>query len=629
MRPHRVRALFLPAFLSLAPFAGAQWSADVSLNLSVGDGPGDQVQPKLAPTADGGTYVSWFDGIASGYDVRLQRLDVHGVAQWAHRGVLVADRSFSSTQDYGLALHASGDALLAFRDDRSGTVQVTAQRVRQDGSLAWGTDGIQLTNTNDFLATPRITGTSDGEVVVSWMQAGVTYVARLDADGVPVWANPVALVPGAGSYTPSDLHAAGTDAILSIVHQTGSSFGSPRHLVAQKFDASGAATWGAQPLVVFDGGSLQIGNFPTFVPDGSGGALFAWYAVSPLQVYAQRVLANGSLAFPANGVSGSTDGTRVRVSPAAAFDPATSDTYLFWREQNALQSQSGLYGQRLDATGARQWGASGIEFVPLSTSQVDSVRCLLAASGAYVFWTASPAFGQDTGQGTVVQSDGTPFIPALPFASTPSAKSRLFAARGALGHALLAWSDGRNDGGDVLAQNFDESGSVGPLWWNPAYCAGSGCPCGNDVAPGASGGCVNSGGAGARLFGEGFPFVGQDSLRLRAAHAIPGQAGLFFQGNNPIGGGAGTPFGDGLRCAGGGLVRLAIVVANAWGCAATDGSCGTPAGGVQGPISLHPNQPVPLTPGTIRRYQYWYRDPVGSPCGGGFNFTDAVEVLWL
>ncbi|MDP6369284.1 MAG: hypothetical protein QF615_06720, partial [Planctomycetota bacterium] len=65
--------------LALAsPQGQGQWSSDPALNLSLADSAGDQVQAKLVARADGGAYVSWFDGGAGGYDLRLQRIDVDG-----------------------------------------------------------------------------------------------------------------------------------------------------------------------------------------------------------------------------------------------------------------------------------------------------------------------------------------------------------------------------------------------------------------------------------------------------------------------------------------------------------------------------------------------------------------------
>ncbi|MFN8178745.1 MAG: FlgD immunoglobulin-like domain containing protein [bacterium] len=449
-----VSAMALPAY--------AMWSSDPATNLSIADAASDQAQPKIAPTSDGGCYISWFDGIGNGYDVRVQKLDVFGNEVFAHNGVLVANLSLSSTTDYGIDVDAAGNALLTFQDDRFGGLQVTAAKVSPAGALLWGVNGIQLTSTADFVANPKIAGTSDGACVVAWLQNSVVKLQRLDANGAPIWGTVLTLTPPTGSYFTSDLHAFGTDVVFSFVHQTGG-FTSPKHLLAQKIDATGALLWGASHVAVFDGGSLQFGNYPAFVPDGSGGGVFFWYnTASPqLQSYAQHILANGTEAFPHNGTPVSADVSRGRVEPWAAFNASTNETYVFWEEENSLQSQFGLYGQKLDASGNRQWGGSGIALIPLGSTSILWIRTLLVSAGPFVFWSAEPGANQDRLYGMRLDATGAVDIPTFNVASTPSGKMRLFAAKDAEPMAILAWADARHDGGDILVQNVNSDGSLG------------------------------------------------------------------------------------------------------------------------------------------------------------------------
>jgi len=462
-RTFSFRAAALVAALLIAPAtARALWSSDPAVNLAVADAAGDQVQPKVAPTSDGGCYVSWFDAIGNGFDVRVQKLDAGGNEVFAHNGVLVADRGFSSTQDYGLDVDADGNALLAFRDDRAGGIQITAAKVSPGGALLWGASGVQLTSTTDFVAAPKIAGTSDGGAVVAWTQNSSTLVQKLDGSGISQWTT-VVLTPSTGTYSASDLHGAGTGAILSFVHQTGS-FGSPRHLLAQKFDGGGSILWGAGHVAVFDGGSLQFGNFPSFVPDGSGGAVFSWYDAASLsfQCYAQHVTAAGAEAFPHNGAAASTNAVRVRVSPSAAFNASTGETFLFWQEENSLQSMFGVYGQKFDGAGSRQWGDEGSVVVAVGADEITMVRCLTEGSGAFTFWAQAPSFGQAKLRAARLDAVGAVGITPFDVASTPSGKSRLDVARSTAGFAVLAWSDDRTDAGDILAQNVGPDGSLGP-----------------------------------------------------------------------------------------------------------------------------------------------------------------------
>lgn len=452
--------------LCLTGPAAAQWSSDPGANLVLSDRAGEQVQPKVAATGDGGAYVSWFDNADGGYDVYLQRLSAGGVEQWAHNGILVADRGFSSTQDYGLAVDAAGNALLAYRDDGGPFEQISAAKVSPAGALLWGPAGVQLTTAPDFVAAPKIAGTSDGNVVVAWTQNADVVLQKLDPAGAPLWGAGVTISPSGNSLAASALHAADSGrVIVSMVHSVGPS--GPRHLWTQKLaSADGAPLWGATPLPVYDpaGGSLQFGNFPDFVADGDGGAVFSWYTASPtLQCRAQRIDSAGVELFAHDGVETSTDAARLRVSPAVSFAPPSQETFVFWVETNAAQSLFGIYGQKLDAVGGRQWTDAGRELVPLGASQMSFVQNLALGDGAMVAWIDSLAFGNDPIRGTRVDANGD-FVwlpPVTDLATAESGSSRLAGALGSLGFGIFAWSDGATGAADILAQNLNPDGTLG------------------------------------------------------------------------------------------------------------------------------------------------------------------------
>src|SRR5271165_1092083 len=153
--------------LTLASAAWAQWSSDPSKNLALADRRygNDQVQPKVRPLANNGWYVSWFDANPHskpphGYSVFLQRLNAGGVEAFHHDGIEVAHLGNSSTEDYGLDVDTSGNALLAFLDTREGVnQQITAAKISPSGKALWGTLGVQLTRGSKASnAAPKIAG---------------------------------------------------------------------------------------------------------------------------------------------------------------------------------------------------------------------------------------------------------------------------------------------------------------------------------------------------------------------------------------------------------------------------------------------------------------------------------------
>jgi len=181
-----------------------------------------------------------------------------------------------------------------------------------------------------------------------------------------------------------------------------------------------------------------------------------------------------------------------------------------------------------------------------------------------------------------------------------------------------AWGSdglGYNDGAAYVFTRTDILGT-GYCFGDPG--SGTACPCDNDndgSIPGS--GCDNGVYAsGARLSGEGTASVGSDTVVLTAMNAEPYNSGLFFQGDNRVGGGDGVVFGDGLRCAGGAVVRLQVRFANDVGTAQTTIGLGAKGG---------------VVAGETKRYQYWYRTTANPPCGlwvNDFNLTNGYEILW-
>ncbi len=170
----------------------------------------------------------------------------------------------------------------------------------------------------------------------------------------------------------------------------------------------------------------------------------------------------------------------------------------------------------------------------------------------------------------------------------------------------LAAGTSADSDGDGLPDECELAGT--------AYCFGDGagtpCPCGNSGAPGH--GCANAHSPlGARLVALGLPSASSDALSLRVSESAPGEAGLFFQGDLATNAGLGLPFGDGLRCANGNVVRLELAVADSGGSASSSVSIAQTSG---------------VSAGDGKRYPWWYRDSLPSICGAGFNLSNGVEL---
>ena len=122
-------------------------------------------------------------------------------------------------------------------------------------------------------------------------------------------------------------------------------------------------------------------------------------------------------------------------------------------------------------------------------------------------------------------------------------------------------------------------------------------------------------GVGASLRAYGNASLSNDTLVLTGSH-MPNGAVLYFQGTTQINRGAGVTFGDGLRCAGGTIVRLGTKTNFSGGSVYPSGD---PAISVKGHVTL---------PGSTRTYQAWYRNAVSFCTQAVYNLTNGFVVTW-
>jgi hypothetical protein len=116
----------------------------------------------------------------------------------------------------------------------------------------------------------------------------------------------------------------------------------------------------------------------------------------------------------------------------------------------------------------------------------------------------------------------------------------------------------------------------------------------------------NSFGTGSLILHSGSVNVSDNSLVLVTILCPFNQFGVFYLGNNALN----IPFGNGVRCVGGGIKRLPVVNTGVSGSAASVVDLQNPIYGISG--------------GVTKKFQFWYRDPVAG--GANFNLSDALSI---
>lgn len=154
-----------------------------------------------------------------------------------------------------------------------------------------------------------------------------------------------------------------------------------------------------------------------------------------------------------------------------------------------------------------------------------------------------------------------------------------------------------------------------------ADASSAACPCANAGHFGH--GCENSldGSNGALLVAGG---ATPATMTLQAGGMPSNVSCIFLQGDAGV---APTPWGDGLRCTDGQLVRLALKPAIGGFALYPDPAQSNPS--IQA-RSAAAGAPIP--PGAARVYQVYYRNASAAfcpaPAGGTFNATNGVRIVW-
>lgn len=457
----------------LPPAAFAQWSSDTTTNLSIGDGAGDQIQPKIAPTNDGGCYISWYSNFPGGYDVRMQRLNARGEELWVHNGILIADRATTAVSDYVMVTDGV-NAYIGFTDDRVTPNQVTVQKVNPAGNLLWnGAAGVNLGAGNMIGSPPSLALLSDGSIGVIWNGTTAptqTQIQKVDANGIPQWTTILQgdpIPPTPRPFSTSDVQAAENGGLVVLfVRCNGSNCNtSARHLYAQKYDSAGAPQWGGGlPIAIHTASGLTNGYFPRFLPDGQGGAVFGWYEGGlNRDAFIQHILSDGTPKFASPiANTGSTPG-RIRVGAGLAYDAVNDEYYLASSEtDSATQAQNRVFVQKYDSDGLRLWGDTGVTLLPTTnTTQPSFVQAQLLGDGVAVYYMKTTAATTRVIAGAHVNAEQNIIWDVLPASNGGEDKSRLTSGISACGYHILAFGNGSAGNTDVRTQNVRVDGTFG------------------------------------------------------------------------------------------------------------------------------------------------------------------------
>lgn len=458
------------SFSLLIPFiALSQWSTDPSVNNPINTLSGEQAIPKIATCSNGDTYIASFSNESGNYNVRMQRLNAQGVAQWITDGILISDNPQDSwLTDWDMTADNANHAILVFPDIRNGGANVVAYRISPAGSFVWGAEGIVL-STGDGNYSPKVTTTAAGNAIVAWSQEDEIHVQKISAAGSLPWGSGITISQTGITFSWPQLMPVGSDEFIMKYYQDSGTFPAiTRHIYAQKYNAGGTAVWSSPAAVSIAGGIAAWTQVLPFISDGSGGFYIAWHDDRDNNMlsstWVNHVNSEGIVQFTTNGVEASTQGGRNHFYPELALPPGSSNVFVFWNEMDADQNNRGIYGQKLTSTGTRLWATSGMVFIELSMTDVYPEAARHSPTDVVVFYSQQVSGLDYQLKAFRVDTDGgymwTPNHKMI--CSVASEKVHVVTNNFANNQWIMSWEDDRDGDKDIYAQNIQLDGSLGP-----------------------------------------------------------------------------------------------------------------------------------------------------------------------
>ncbi|WP_416437532.1 hypothetical protein [Phnomibacter sp. MR] len=229
--------------------------------------------------------------------------------------------------------------------------------------------------------------------------------------------------------------------------------------------------------LAFDSAGILVCNAagsqssPSLVMASSGAVIIAWVdarttATTSNDVYAQKINANGTVAWAENGVAISTASGNQN-SPSMAEDGAGGAVMVFQDTRNTATTGIDLYAQRINGSGVVQWTTDGVMIVNQPNSQSQQVIVPDGAGSYYLAWndsrlatTNSGIYAQKINNAGEIQWEIANQGVAVCTAANNQVNPQITLGNG--GNVFITWADlraGLSNLTDVYVQMLNSSGA--------------------------------------------------------------------------------------------------------------------------------------------------------------------------
>jgi hypothetical protein len=360
-----------------------------------------------------------------------------------------------------------GGAYIVWSDHRNEPTlfggDIYMQRINSDGVSQWTADGM-IINSYPFgegQVQPKIIPDGSGGNIIIWRSItnlfdGKIYTQRTDSSDLTLWSG-IGLpicITGSSNYHTIVANSSGGALI---------SWSRDGDIYAQQIDGTGEPSWTVNGIPVCTAINNQSNT--AMAPDGNDGAFIVWKddraGFVDFNIYAQHIASNGNLSWQNDGI-GICTSTGWQQNPQI-LESDNSTAYIVWHD---LRDANGdIYAQRIDTSGTIFWAANGAAICNESHEQNNVAIASDGAGGAIMAWTD---LRDDQGNIYAQRVDAAGNVQwaanGIPVCSAGGIQDWSVIISDGNGGAIITWEDQRQSAlnTDIYAQRINASGV--PQW---------------------------------------------------------------------------------------------------------------------------------------------------------------------
>lgn len=350
------------------------WNPNPAVNNAVCTFSNTTTKSNLVTVSDGsgGMWLAWEDSrnTATGTDIYCQRINANGTLAFDANGILVTNADAGQTS-ISMADDGAGGVILTWTDARTTATtsnDVYMQRIKSDGTIAYTANGVPISNASFNELGAVITRLNATECLVAWRDS------RLG--NTDIYANKITISTGSKVFTSDSVivNATGTQQNFQLLADgNGGAFiiwedqrvsSSRSSIYAQYINNTGVPQWQANGVAVCDANASGVSNnrqYPKFILDGTGGFVATWadtrVGTTDNNIYAQRIAADGSAQWTANGIAICT-ATGNQTAPL--ITKTGNNIFITWYDIRNGTSDVNVYAQAVALDATIQWDANGL-----------------------------------------------------------------------------------------------------------------------------------------------------------------------------------------------------------------------------------------------------------------------------